>query len=212
MKKIILLIFGFVISITCVYARDNRLYFTESENRIYYESALIDEKVFLKHTDMMPGNNFRDELIIENGTNTTYKIYFRIVPREQSAGANNLLEHINMKISIDGYVIYNGKVTGKDYGNGVNLQNTILLGEFKPSKISRMLVETSLSEDYDNYGKFNDSSYIDWSFYAQYDDEEPVEIVEVPKTNKNEFSLTVFSIITIIVGVVLVLYAKKKSK
>ena len=83
MKKIVLFISFFVFSILSVQAKENKLYFTEENDRLYYESKLIDEDVFMKHIDMTPGENFTDELLIENGTNTKYTLYFKIVPREQ---------------------------------------------------------------------------------------------------------------------------------
>jgi len=214
MKKIVLFISVIVFSILSVQAKDNKLYFTEENDRLYYESKLLDEDVFMKHIDMTPGESFSDELLIENGTNTKYTLYFKIVPREQSSDADELLENINMKIKIDGNNIYEGKATGLDYTNqGVDLQKAILLGEFTPSKISNMIVETTLSEDYSNTN-FNDYSYIDWSFYAQYDESKsPVEIIVSPNTMKNSFPVTiVISVFVILLGLGIVKYAQKGKK
>ena len=202
MKKFVLFISLFALCIISVEAKENKLYFTEENNRLYYESKLIDENIFMKHVDMTPGESFTDELIIENGTNTKYTLYFKIVPREQSAEADELLDNIMMKIKLDDNVIYEGKATGLDYTEqGIDLQKAILLGNFAPSKNSKMVVETKLSENYDNT-EFNDFSYIDWSFYAQYDDSEPpVEIIASPDTMKNSFPFAfVFSVIIILIG------------
>ena len=118
-----------------------------------------------------------------------------------------------MRIKLDDKIIYEGKATGIDYnGQGVNLQKAILLGKFTPSKIFKMIVETKLSESYDNTN-FRDLSYIDWSFYAQDDDSEPpVEIIVSPDTMKNSFPiLFVFSIIIIIIGLGIIKNAYKKQ-
>ena len=187
--------------------------FSNIYNRLYYESKLIDENIFMKHVDMTPGESFTDELIIENGTNTKYTLYFKIVPREQSAEADELLDNIMMKIKLDDNVIYEGKATGLDYTEqGIDLQKAILLGNFAPSKNSKMVVETKLSENYDNT-EFNDFSYIDWSFYAQYDDSEPpVEIIASPDTMKNSFPFAfVFSVIIILIGFGIIKSAYKKK-
>ena len=213
MKKFILLISLFVFGIISVQAKENKLYFTEDNNRLYYDSKLIDENVFMKHIDMTPGENFTDELYIENGTNTKYTLYFKVSPREQSAEANELLDNIVMRIKLDDKIIYEGKATGLDYTDqGINLQNAILLGDFTPSKNSKMVVETKLSENYDNT-EFSDFSYIDWSFYAQYDDSEPpVEIIVSPDTMKNSFPFAfVFSVIIILIGLGIVKSAYKKK-
>ena len=213
MKKFVLFISLFALCIISVEAKENKLYFTEENNRLYYESKLIDENIFMKHVDMTPGESFTDELIIENGTNTKYTLYFKIVPREQSAEADELLDNIMMKIKLDDNVIYEGKATGLDYTEqGIDLQKAILLGNFAPSKNSKMVVETKLSENYDNT-EFNDFSYIDWSFYAQYDDSEPpVEIIASPNTMKNSFPFAfVFSVIIILIGFGIIKSAYKKK-
>ena len=213
MKKIVLFISLFALCILPIEAKENKLYFTEENNRLYYESKLIDENIFMKHVDMTPGESFTDELIIENGTNTKYTLYFKIVPREQSAEADELLDNIMMKIKLDDNVIYEGKATGLDYTEqGIDLQKAILLGNFAPSKNSKMVVETKLSENYDNT-EFNDFSYIDWSFYAQYDDSEPpVEIIASPDTMKNSFPFAfVFSVIIILIGFGIIKSAYKKK-
>ena len=73
-----------------------------------------------------------------------------------------------------------------------------------------MTVETSLSKDYDNTN-YDELSYIDWSFYAQYEDEVS-EIVKSPNTMKNSSSYTiVFSIIIILIGITLIINAIKKK-
>ena len=213
MKKFVLFISLFTLSVLLVQARENKLYFTEENNRLYYESKLIDEDTFMKHIDMTPGESFTDELLIENGTNTKYTLYFKVVPRNQSAEADELLENIIMKIKLDEEIIYEGKATGLDYTEqGIDLQKAILLGDFTSSKNSKMVVETKLSENYDNT-ELNEFSYIDWSFYAQYDDSKPpVEIIESPNTMRNSFPYTiVFSAIIILIGIGIVKSAYKKK-
>ena len=213
MKKFVLFISLFALSVLSVQARENKLYFTEENNRLYYESKLIDEDIFMKHIDMIPGERFTDELLIENGTNKKYTLYFKVVPRNQSAEADELLENIIMKIKLDEEIIYEGKATGLDYTEqGIDLQKAILLGNFTPSKNSKMVVETKLSENYDNT-ELNEFSYIDWSFYAQYDDSKPpVEIIVSPNTMRNSFPYTiVFSAIIILIGIGIVKSAYKKK-
>lgn len=211
MKKIILILALFIVSILSVQAKENKLYFTDYDKHLYYESSLIDEDVFMKHTDMVPGSSFTDELILENGTKTKYTLYFQVKPKKQSNDADEFLENIQMTIKLDDKVIYNGKATGLDYNNdGINLQDAILIGEIKPSKKLKMTVETSLSKDYDNTN-YDELSYIDWSFYAQYEDEVS-EIVKSPNTMKNSSSYTiVFSIIIILIGITLIINAIKKK-
>ena len=216
MKKILLLVFvfvGLIFSVNLVDAKDNRLYFVEEDNKIYYDSSLLDENVFMKHIDMVPGRSYTDELVIENDTNKVYTLYFKIKPRDQSIQADELLDNINMKIYLDDVEVYNGKAKGLDYtSSGVNLQNAVLLKKFTKKESSRLKVETSLNTDYSDISN-NESSYIDWVFYAQYDDDDPQEIVDVPNTNKERFPIiTVVSITMCVIGLGIVIYAKKEAK
>ena len=55
MKKILLLIGILFISISNVYAKDNRLYFIEDNDKLYYDSKSFDEELFMNHTDMILG-------------------------------------------------------------------------------------------------------------------------------------------------------------
>ena len=208
MKKLLLiliLLFPLLVS-----ASDNRLYFTEEGNRLYYESKLIDENVFMKHLDMTPGKEYTDELIIENGTKTSYDLFFKVKPVEQSDKANTFLENLIMTITIDDNEIYSGKATGLDYGNGVDLTNAIELGVFSENKRSTMKVVTKLSEDYSDTA-FDESSKIEWEFYASYENNKATIIV--PNTEKNNI---INHIWIVIVGLLIVfigiLFIKRKQK
>lgn len=213
-RKILFLLSIMLLSISFVSAKENRLYFTAKGNRIYYESKLFDEKIFMSHLDMIPGRSYMDELTIENGTHTNYTLYFKVVPREQSDACDELLENILMKITLDGNVIYDGVATGIDYtSQGINLQDAILLGDFSPTKVSKMVVETELSTDYSSTEGLSELSYIDWTFYAQYDEEDPSEIIPSPDTLKNRFPYTLLcSIVVIVIGMGIILYGKKEAK
>lgn len=225
MKKYIILLLFSIIFITPVKAASNKLYFTESGNRLYYNSSLLDEDVFMKHIDMVPGSSYRDELIVENGTGTTYKVYFQIKPRKQNAVADALLDSIEMKIYLDGRLLYDGKVKGLDYsGNGVNLQNAVEIGTFAPGQSSTMVTETHLSSEYTNPEE-DDISYIDWAFFGEWyqndeiDNEVPKEqepktkrIEKAPQTGINAniklYSIAVISAIAILLAVYL--YDRKR--
>lgn len=212
MKKILVGFLVLILSTMPVSAKENRLYFTESGDRLYYESKLVGDEFFMKHLDMVPGSKGNDTLIIENGTNTNYKLYFQVKPREQSRDAEELLENIEMKITLDGKEIYDGLATGVDYNQyGVNLQDAILLGDFGPKRESKMEVEVTLSKEYSNTSN-RDISYIDWVFYGQYEDSDPSEIIKVPDTEKNQVPIMIVSGVIILIGVGAVLYAKKKEK
>lgn len=170
MKKILLLIGILFISISNVYAKDNRLYFIEDNDKLYYDSKSFDEELFMNHTDMLPGEIYTDELILENSSKKTYTLYFKIKERQQSEEADSFLNYIDMNIYLDNELIYSGNIKGNNYED-VNLKNAIKLLDIKPNQISNMKVETYLDTSYDNYNNTT-NSYIDFEFYSQYDKEE----------------------------------------
>ena len=201
MKKILLIIV--LLMAFNVQAKENKLYFVEDpdEDKVVYESGLFDEKMFMNHRDMVPGSKYTDELIIENGTNTIYTLYFRVIKKEQSKAADNLLENIIMKITLDDVIIYEGKANGM---GTIDLSSAISLGEILPKESYKMVVDTYLSTDYTN-PKEEDLALIDWAFYAQYQREEPQQIVPITgKNSSNWFSIV--AVLLIISAVILFAY------
>ena len=211
MKRGIFLISFLLLMISPVYAKENRLYFTESENRLYYESGLFQEKVFMKHEEMTPGSVYQDSLKIENGTNTTYTLYMKAVPKNQGAAEEALLKSIKMIITVDGETVYDGLATGEKLNNqGTDLQEAILLGDFSPNKTSTMNVETKLLESYSDTSKSNTSS-IDWSFYASYGDSETIiPINPYTSTMKKNYSY-LLPIIIIFILLLMISFRKKEA-
>lgn len=207
MKKVLLLILLLITINFSVVAKENKLYFTESDDRLYYESELLDSNVFMNHTDMIPGSSYVDELIIENGTKTKYTLYFKLEENNQSSEEKELLEYINIKITLDGKEIYNGKALDL---NDENLSDAILLGEFTKDKVSIMKIETKLDENYSNTNNIY-TSKIDWSFYAQFDGNDSEEILPIPNTGINGASNYLVVVIFVIIGL-LIIFSLKREK
>lgn len=199
MKRFIL--FLIILTITLpVNAKDNRLYFSEENKRLYFESSLLDKNIFINHLDMTPGTEYNDKLIIENSSNKDYTLYFKVEVKEQNENALELLDNILMKIYINDDLIYDGKSTGIDYNvNGINLQDAIKIGVIPKNSKVNLVATTKLDEEYSNVD-YNDYSYVDWNFYAEYDDS--IDVI-VPRTDLNQsntykiaaFILLVFSFI-----------------
>ena len=208
MKKLLLLVFCCIFLITPVSALENKIFFSTDGDRIYYDSLLIDENIFMKHLDMVPGKFYTDELVIENGTDIEYKVFFKV-----GAVSDELLDNIFMKIYLDDTLIYDGVATGVDYlDNGVNLQNAIFLKSMSSGARSTMRVETSLSKEYSNINNYDISS-IDWSFYAQYGDDDAQEMI--PKTGiayAEKYPILSLSIISFVVFMVLFFSIKRKKE
>lgn len=204
---IVLMLFG-----SFVYAKDvdNKLYFKDEGERLYYDTKLFDSNVFMHHVDMIPGSSYTDKLMIENGSDTDYKLYFKVKEVDQNDKANQILDAILMEIYIDGKLIYEGKAKGLDYNNtGVNLQNAIYIGEYNKNVEKELVVNTKLSEEYSD--KSNDElSHIEWQFYAQYGDD---LIVINPDTGGNNiFKYLIAAIFSGIVIIGLLYFYKRKVK
>ena len=113
-KFIALLLIILFIPYFC-YSKENRLMFRDSGNRLFYQSNLFNENIFMHHTDMVPGSSYTDTLVIENKTKTNYKLYLKVIEQDLSNLANELLDNIKMTIYLDGKLIYEGYAKGLDY-------------------------------------------------------------------------------------------------
>ena len=142
MKKILLVVLFSILFVSVVNAETNKLYFTTTGDRIYYDSSLFDEDIFINHTDMIPGSQFEDTLVIENGTHVDYNVYFRIVEREQNENAIKLLKNVSMKIYLDEQLLYEGDATGLADYNGVDFQASGY--KYKPASTHNFVVTVAV--------------------------------------------------------------------
>ena len=79
MKKIFVALIASIIIATPVFAEaKNKVYVYEKDEKIYYDSKQFDDR-FMVHENMVPGDSFSDELVVENGTSYEHDIYFKIV-------------------------------------------------------------------------------------------------------------------------------------
>ena len=192
-----------------VNAANNKLYFTESNDRLYYDSKLEDG-TFMNHQELIPGSMNEDVIIIENGTNTDYTLYLKLNPKSNSDGARELFSNIKMKVYLDDNLIYDGIASGTDYNdNGINLQNATKIGSITKKKSYTLKVLTTLDKEYSNTDN-NENSLIDWTFYAEYNDEVK-EIVKTPITGKNNYIYIVCSLILIALAIIFIIISKKKK-
>lgn len=216
MKKRIFVFILMLLMIQPVLAVDNKLYLTEKDNKIYYDKDLFKKEDFMHHLDMVPGGKYQDDLVIENGTKIPLKLYLQVKEEEQSVDAEELLDSIYMKVTLNNNVIYDGKVKGLDYNaNGINLQDSIFLKEFSVDESAKIHVDLYLDSAYSNK-EFTDYSYLDWVFIAQFDKTDKPEVVEVvpaPITgiNKNYIPVIIISTGLCIVGCIIIVLAKKKK-
>ena len=215
MKKIFVALLASIIIATPVFAEEkNRVYVYEKDEKIYYDSKQFDDR-FMVHENMVPGDSYSDELVVENGTSYEHDIYFKIALDEANAkGATDLLDYIGMKIYVNGKLLYDGKAKGKDYRNeGVDLTDAVFIKRFAPHEEVSMRVETHFDEDYEDFAN-QDTARTYWHFYLSDQPEKPVEIN--PRTN-DDFSPWYFVVFgacgaALVVVVVFEIVQKKKDK
>ena len=154
-----------------------RLYFTEENGTMTYTPYRDGQSVengnwFMSFTNMVPGGIYHDQLSIENGSNKNYDLFMEIVPREQEQIKNELLEQISMSIYYNDQLIYNGKATGSQYGEGENMQQVVALGYYGSKSSGNIRVDLMLNPDLalEDDGTFQYADVltkIDWKFMVQ---------------------------------------------
>lgn len=207
-----------------IYAKEvnNKLYFTDSEDRLYYDTKLFDDNIFMYHDGMSPGTVYTDHLLIENGSNTDYDLYLKVKEVEQDSDANDLLEHISMEIYLEDELVYNGKVKGLDYNNvGVNIQEAAYIGKYTSKSEKSLVVKTKLDEDYLTNNDKEITSHIEWEFYASYDDKEDDnnqgQIVQVlpitgnPDTGDKISIYIISALSSILLIIILAIFLRKRK-
>lgn len=218
MKKILFIFLTFFLSINIVLAKENKLSISSSDNKLYYDSKLLDTNTFMKHLDMIPGSTFTDNLIIENETKFNFNLYLKINNRNN----NELLDYMTMKIYLDDKLVYDGDMIGSGlfYENDA-LNNSFLVGNFSANQLSNLRVVTNLSTDYSNINN-NDSLIIDWKFYAETKDdinkkddieeETIIEIIPAPITgiNIDKLLIIIISCGLCLAGCILIIILIKK--
>lgn len=203
-KFIALLLMILFIPYFC-YSKENRLMFRDSGNRLFYQSNLFNENIFMHHTDMVPGSSYTDTLVIENKTKTNYKLYLKVIEQDLSNLANELLDNIKMTIYLDGKLIYEGYAKGLDYNSkGINLQNAIYIGEYKYDTSSILEVKTKLIPEYSNTEN-NEFSYVNWEFIANYEN----DLIVINPDTGDKIEVVIKMLSTILITIVILLIVIK---
>lgn len=210
MKKIFAIILASLFIAAPVSAADNTVYIREADGKIVYEASDGFDERFMYHAGMVPGGEvYTDYLTIENGTPDDYDIYFKITAENNSIKANNLIEHIEMKIYIDDVLFYNGKARGLDYRNqGVNLTDAIKIKNFASGESVRMKVETQLDATYEDINN-PDTSKTKWHFYVtgeEPDPDEPIEPIPVPPSPKTNDDFTPWFFVLLGASIILFIF------
>lgn len=126
-----------------------KLVFNQQNGTMVYtpyrtETGEEDGNWFMSFTNMVPGGVYKDKLAIENDSRKKFNVYMQVVPREQDAVKDELLNLISMKVSYQGTVIYEGKATGASLVSEEGLQRVVPLGTYASGAKGTIDVELSL--------------------------------------------------------------------
>lgn len=210
MKKIFAIILASLFITTPVFAVDNTVYIRESDGQVVYEASDGFDERFMYHEGMTPGGEtYTDYLTIENGTSTDYDVFFKITAENNSIKAENLIEHIEMKIYIDDVLFYDGKARGLDYrAQGVNLTDAVKIKSFAAGESVRMKVETRLDTVYEDINN-PDTSKTKWHFYVTGEEpnpDEPIEPIPVPPAPKTNDDFTPWFFVLLGASIILFIF------
>ena len=144
---------------------------------------LPEDEYFLLGENMAPGDSVERTLEIKNQYDKPYKLYLRaerITPEEEY----DLLEVINVKITHENEVIYDGAVSGKD--DKSDMTKNIELGTYNPgdeAKLNAVAVLDGSSVTFPEYA--NKTAKVRWIFTAETVDTEPSTPTNPSKPNNN---------------------------
>lgn len=211
MRKVIMVLVTALMLISNVEAVTNRLYFTEKNNRLYYDTDAFDEDKFMAHYDMVPGREYIDEMLIENKTKETYDLYLKLKVESEDELSDELIDNILMEVYLEDELIYAGNARGLDYqGDGVDLQESVLLGRYLPNKENKLIVKTKLSDSYTNTNNTSIGK-ITWEFYGRYG-EEVTPILPETRDNISKYVIIISSASLMLILIIMVANNKKEKE
>ena len=219
MKGIITAIVASLLIAVPVFAVDeNTVTIRESDGKIVYDASDGLNDRFMVHTDMTPGGEtYTDYLRVKNDTSKDYDVFFKITAENNTIKAENLIEHIEMKIYLDGVLYYDGKARGLDYrSQGIDLTDAVKLKNFAAGESVLMKVETFLDAGYEDINN-PDTSRTHWHFYVsdekEPDPDDPVkpdEVIPNPRT-EDSFSPVFFGILVGSLALLIIVTIRERS-
>ncbi|WP_415329953.1 LPXTG cell wall anchor domain-containing protein [Clostridium perfringens] len=159
---------------------------------------------FLEAKNMVPGDNLKRTLILNNKFNDTYEIFLR-AERVTQKEDDDLLEKLKLKIDYNNNLLYSGNATGEP-----ELEENISLGKVNPGESKELVAEVSLdgpTTGNEYKGKKGD---VNWIFTAiRIPSEESNQNITVPKTGDS--GVLVYLVISIICLILLLLSNRKEK-
>ncbi|MGM9974040.1 MAG: sortase B protein-sorting domain-containing protein [Clostridiaceae bacterium] len=230
-KSIIRLIILIIMTLSfsqmeAVSAAGNEAEIIFKDNEIIYNP---DNKVFMEHLNLIPGERYNNSLKVYNESTYIYDLYLQLSLPENDEEGLKLLDYIQMDIIYEDEIIYSGNVKGNEGINGKEPGERYLLGIFDPLDQGEINVVIKVSEE---LTKENINAYgeTEWKLVAvayekqvggEETEEEPEEVKEEetvitpggnPKTGDESSLLPYMLFMVGALGSGLVLLAKDKKR
>lgn len=133
-----------------------------------------DGHYFITNNNIEPGKVFTREISISNYSNSegAFSINLVMNPEDDTKkatvkGAINLLEAINVKLTYQGKIIYQGPINGSGSPVANKKSNPINLGTLETGEVQSIHAEFTVSNEYsDESWKNVNSTDFYWLFYA----------------------------------------------
>ncbi|WP_314059804.1 LPXTG cell wall anchor domain-containing protein [uncultured Vagococcus sp.] len=148
-------------------------------------TAKSDGKYFIEYNQVEPGATFAKEIIMSNYSQEDGPLTVKLIMNQdnkdyvpKSVGKVNLLRAIDVRLTLDGKVIYEGLMDGTGKDNKRNKNTPFVLGEYSTGKIGHLNADFKVRNDLpkEDWQEISEVDFY-WVFYVNRD-----ETKELPKT------------------------------
>lgn len=175
----------------------------------------VPDDFFSNFQTAMPGDSFQDSVTVSNTTDREAEIFFRTGIENQTDEQRELLEKLDLMISMDGKKLYSGNLLAE------SLNKDVSLGKFKPGQSGQLDFSVSVPSELNNAYALR-SADVKWIFTVNEDEPEPtvtptaqdhLKGTDAVKTGDSNPLVALISLIVIagaVIGFVLVRKGGKK--
>ena len=203
----VLLMIAVVFSGPAVYAAATNLPAGVLIGDQYGIQVSVDGEYFIDWEGLQASDTLTKRLTIRNTEPYAYKITMTAMPLTET-GPLHLLDEVTVILTLDGRVLYNGRVRGDD---GVNMiQNALDLGNYQSGESRVLDISMKVNPEMRKYYWKTSEAFFQWNFYAVREVPED----EGPKTGEIiRYGLyALMGGLTVTTGVLLILKKKQKRK
>ncbi len=171
-----LLLVGIVFFTVPVVANENILCLVDNKNNLSYDERYMDIDSLTKKIDIGSSKIYKESFVIQNTTLESQELFLHLETKAQDGSIDDLLDYLQLKITVDKKVIYEGSASSLNSSlDGNVLLEYIPLGKYDKNQESNCDVEFSIVDSYRSISD-NKYAYVYWSFYTKDKDNDYIEI------------------------------------